>query len=143
MASGGQPAAGIAVTILVDSDRVIDALSGRATAPALLAGLRDQGLAVSSITIGEVLDGTYRTTDTVASLVAYRRFLARFAVLDVTDVVADTFAFLRAGLRKQGNLIPDLDLLIAATALVHDLALLTRNERHFARVPGLRLHRPS
>jgi predicted nucleic acid-binding protein len=34
----------------------------------------------------------------------------------------------------------DTDILIAATALANDLPLLTRNRRHFERVPGLRFH---
>lgn len=52
----------------------------------------------------------------------------------------ELFARTRAGLRRQGMLIPDLDLLIAATALSFDLTLLTRNTRHFARIPHLRIH---
>jgi predicted nucleic acid-binding protein len=39
-------------------------------------------------------------------------------------------------------LIPDLDCLIAATAVHHHLILLTRNRRHFARIPDLRLYEP-
>ena len=35
-------------------------------------------------------------------------------------------------------MIPDLDLLIAATALQHDLTLLTNKRRHFDRISGLR-----
>ena len=46
-------------------------------------------------------------------------------------------------LRRQGQLIPDLDLLIAATALAHDLTLVTRNRHHFERIPDLRLHSPT
>jgi len=49
------------------------------------------------------------------------------------------FARVRSLLRRQGNLIPDLDLLIAATALEHELVLLTRNRRHFERISQLRL----
>jgi predicted nucleic acid-binding protein len=45
----------------------------------------------------------------------------------------------RAALRQQGLLIPDMDLLIAATALEHDLTLVTRNQRHFVRLPGLQM----
>jgi tRNA(fMet)-specific endonuclease VapC len=52
----------------------------------------------------------------------------------------EVFARTRADLRRSGQLIADLDLLIAATALHHDLTLLTRNVRHFARIPGLRLY---
>jgi predicted nucleic acid-binding protein len=40
-------------------------------------------------------------------------------------------------------LIPDVDLLIAATALEEDLTLVTRNTRHFERIPDLKLYQPS
>ena len=42
-------------------------------------------------------------------------------------------------LRAQGIRIGTLDLRIVATALVHDLTLVTRNTKDFARVPGARL----
>ena len=56
------------------------------------------------------------------------------------EAVMLRFARMRSELRRQGNLIPDFDLLIAATALEHDLILMTRNTRHFARIAGLRLY---
>lgn len=49
-------------------------------------------------------------------------------------------ARLRAAPRRQGQLIPDMDLLIAATALVENLILVTRNIRHFKRISALRLY---
>ena len=55
----------------------------------------------------------------------------------------EQFARIRARLRRQGQLIPDLDLLIAATAVTHGLTLVTRNRRHFERIPELALYRPS
>lgn len=61
-------------------------------------------------------------------------------VIPVDRSVADRFAMVRAELRASGMLIPDMDLLIAATALTHDLTLVTGNMRHFDRVPGLRIH---
>ena len=126
--------------LLVDSDWIISGLGGQATALALLGGLKSQGLAISAITVGEVLEGAYLGTDIGTSLARFRRYLEGFAVLSVTEPVAEVFAQLRATLRRQGNLIPDMDLLIAATALAFDLPLLTRNRRHFVRVPGLRLY---
>lgn len=72
----------------------------------------------------------------------FRRFLARLALLPLDDAVMERFAFIRADLRRRGQLIPDLDLLIAATALHHDLTLLTRNVRHFDRIPELRRYWP-
>jgi predicted nucleic acid-binding protein len=49
----------------------------------------------------------------------------------------ERFARIRAELRSQGQLIPDLDILIAASALEYELSLVTRNTRHFRRIPGL------
>jgi predicted nucleic acid-binding protein len=49
-------------------------------------------------------------------------------------------AEIRAYLRRQGQLIEDFDILIAATALHHDLTLLTFNVRHFQRVPDLQIY---
>lgn len=49
----------------------------------------------------------------------------------------ERFAIVR-GQRPQRQQIGDIDLLIAATALHHDLTLLTRNVRDFRLVPGLK-----
>lgn len=69
-----------------------------------------------------------------------RQFLALFTVLYLSDSIMGRFARLRYELRRQGSLIPDFDLIIAATALERDLTVLTFNVRHFARIPSLRLH---
>ena len=50
------------------------------------------------------------------------------------------FAELRSDLRRQGQLISDFDLLIAATAVHKGLTLITRNRRHFERVANLLMH---
>ncbi len=49
------------------------------------------------------------------------------------------FARLRGELRRQGQLIGDPDILIAATALDHSLTLVTRNLKDFQRISNLRL----
>lgn len=74
-------------------------------------------------------------------LAAYREFLSDYASLPLTDAIVERFARLRAELRRQGRLIPDMDLLIAATALEEDLTLVARNFRHFERITGLKLYR--
>ena len=58
-------------------------------------------------------------------------------LLDVGQEVAMRYAEIRASLLDVGRTIPVLDLLIAATALVHDLILVTHNVKDFAFVPGL------
>jgi tRNA(fMet)-specific endonuclease VapC len=52
------------------------------------------------------------------------------------------FARVRGELRRAGMIIGDFDLLIAATALHHKLTVVTRNVRHFQRIPELALYQP-
>ena len=60
-------------------------------------------------------------------------------VLAVTEQVGRKFGELRAGLFDTGKPAPDIDLLIASTALVHDLTLVTHNVRDFANIANLRV----
>jgi predicted nucleic acid-binding protein len=70
----------------------------------------------------------------------FRRFLETVNVYSVTISTMHRFARIRHDLRRVGRRLEDTDLLIAATALEHDLTLVTRNVNHFVRVPGLRLY---
>ena len=97
--------------------------------------LTSDGLAVSIIAVAEVYEGAFATPAPEETLANFREFLRGYSHLPVSDAIAARFARLRAALRRQGQLIPDMDLLIAATALEENLTLLTRNVRHFARVP--------
>ena len=95
------------------------------------------------ITYGEVYEGIHYGSDPDRYRRVCRQVLRGFTVLPVTRPIAHRFAILRGDLRARGLPLPQPDLLIAATALHHDLALLTRNRRHFARVPDLRLLDPN
>lgn len=128
---------------LVDSDWLIDAATGRARAQQTLARLSDEELAVSIVAVAEVYEGAFATPDPQHALAGLREFLGDFIIVPLTDPIVEHFARLRAALRQQGQLIPDMDLLIAATALEQDLTLITRNVRHFVRIPELQLYQPS
>ncbi|MBI3979310.1 MAG: virulence-associated protein [Chloroflexi bacterium] len=63
--------------------------------------------------------------------------MASLIVLPFDVAAAGRCGQIRAHLERQGTLIGDADLRIAAIALVHDLAVVTGNVRHFQRIPGL------
>ncbi len=67
------------------------------------------------------------------------RFLASVEVLTLDESVCRIFARERGRLRTSGALISDLDLLIGATAIRHNLTLLTNNRRHFDRLQDLNI----
>jgi hypothetical protein len=112
--------------LLVDTDVCVDHLEGLRRLPQ-----RPGRLAYSVITRAELLAGGVDREPQV------RRLLAGMAELPVDRRVAD-----RAGqLRRELPALRLPDALIAGTALVHGLALASRNQRDFRRVPGLRLSR--
>lgn len=133
------------MSYLIDSDYLIDALIGRPAALAALDRLSERGAAISIISLGEVFEGAYSAPEPAERLARMRSVLARFSIISLSEPIMEHFARTRAHLRRTGQLIPDMDLLIAATAVHHELQLVTRNLRHFGRVPGLSLyqHQPS
>jgi predicted nucleic acid-binding protein len=53
------------------------------------------------------------------------------------EELAERYGALLATLDRQGETVATTDLLIAATALADGARLVTRNGRHFGRIPGL------
>lgn len=97
------------------------------------------GLYVSTITLSELYAWGLRSKAPSARPQALKDMLQDMVVLDVTAEVAAKYGQLQAALLDGGTPAPAMDLLIAATALVHDLTLVTHNTRDFANVPDLRL----
>lgn len=128
------------IAYLVDSDVVADALKGKTQAVQLLSSLEPDGLAISLITYGEIYEGVLYSKDPKASEQVFNLFLRDVTVLPVSRPIMRQFSQLRGELRGGGNIIGDFDLLIAATAMHHNLSLVTRNTKHFQRVRGLTLY---
>ena len=79
----------------------VDALAGIPASVAALAALRDQGLAISIVSLGEVFDGAFGTADPEAALVYFRNFLSDYPALPLTDPIMTIFARTRDDLRSR------------------------------------------
>jgi tRNA(fMet)-specific endonuclease VapC len=125
---------------LVDTDWVAEYLKGRDPAVRTLDAMAPEDLAVSLITYGEIYEGIYYGRDPKRAEQGFLQFLRGIDVIPVNKAMMKEFAQMRGQLRKSGQIIGDLDLLIAATAIYHDVPLITHNLRHFSRIPTLNLY---
>lgn len=120
---------------LVDTDVLIDAAASVEAAVAALGQIEEgAALSISTITQMELLVGCRNKTE----LQKTERFLQRFDVIRMDASISDLAVdLLRRYRLSHGLLIPDA--LIAATALVSEIPLLTKNQRDFRFIEGLRL----
>ncbi len=125
---------------LIDSDWTIDWLKGQQSAVELLENLTGDDLAISLITFGEVYEGIYFGRDPERDEAVFQKFVDQITVLPLSRLIMLRFARIRGTLRRQGQIIGDPDILIAATALHHDRRLITRNMRHFQRIAEPKLY---
>jgi tRNA(fMet)-specific endonuclease VapC len=95
-------------------------------------------LAFSLITRYEILRGL-KAKRATAQLRRFEVFCTTCEVFPITNEVVDRASDIYADLHRKGALIGDADILIAATALAHDLVLSTNNATHFGRIDGLKL----
>jgi tRNA(fMet)-specific endonuclease VapC len=124
---------------LLDTDTCVFWLRGQAAVQARLAAVDPEALSISVITLAELRYGADCSAQPDTNHQAIDDFLSGVAVLTVDADIARTFGEVKAQLRRQGNLIEDFDLLLAATALANGLTLVTNNTAHFGRVGGLTL----
>jgi tRNA(fMet)-specific endonuclease VapC len=128
---------------LVDSDFVADYLKGRANATNLLHTLFQDGIAISIITFAEVHEGIYYVHNRTHYQRIFHHFLHGVSVLGITRSTAKQYTLMRGELGRKGQLIDQPDLFIEATAIQHNLTLLTRNTTDYQRIPDLKLYQES
>ena len=97
------------------------------------------GLHLSAVSLGELYTWVLRSKSPPRYQEGLIALLSDMTLLPVDYDVARKFGEIRAQLLDQGQPISAIDLLIAATALVHGLTLVTHNTRHFADISGLTL----
>ena len=122
---------------LLDTDTCVFWLRGNASVHARLSATGPDDIALTVITLAELRYGAACSARPVANHQAIDDFASGLSVLNVLPDIASTFGDLKAQLRQEGQLIEDMDLMIAATARVHQLTLVTNNLSHFGRVPEL------
>ncbi len=94
-------------------------------------------LTINIISYYEILRGL-KDLGNEEKLNMFDNFIQENELVLITKDTIKKAAEIYAYLKKEGNLIEDADILMASTAIVEDLVLITNNNKHFKRVKGLR-----
>lgn len=123
----------------IETSVIIAYLRGKPTAVKFIEELEGE-LSSSYISLAELYEGVNRVS---------RREKIEKAVIDffkglgsiygVDEEIAKKFGEIRAELKKRGEVVEDLDILLAATCVVNNLTLVTGNPKHFKRIPNLQI----
>jgi len=124
---------------LVDSDILIYFLKGKKEVIERLTQISNDDLYISRINYTELIYGAYNSSKINHNLKVIEPFLEKFKVLEFTKVSSLIFAKEKARLKKNGNIIADMDLMIASIAIENSCTLISNNLKHFERIENLKL----
>jgi tRNA(fMet)-specific endonuclease VapC len=124
---------------LLDTDTIIYSLKGHAAVIRNLETHQLDPLGISAISLMELYCGAFKSDKVTANLAKVRYIENGFEILPIDASIAETFGMIKSSLESRGTPLDDFDLAIAASALTHNLTLVTNNEKHFRRVEGLKL----
>jgi len=131
------------MAFLFDTDAISELLRPRpATAYVkwIMSVAREEQF-TSAIVIGELYKGAYRSYDRERHISNIeQKILPAITVLPYDIGIAKVFGSISAHLEDTGMTLPDADIQIAATAIRHNLELVTGNIRHFNRISALKLN---
>jgi tRNA(fMet)-specific endonuclease VapC len=124
---------------LLDTDTLIYSLKGESTVLDNFKKYSAEPKAVSVITYGELIICAQCSQKVTENLAKVYRLKEIFPLIDVTPAIMDIFGALKADMRRNGTPIDDFDLLIGCTAITRGYCVVTNNERHYSKIPGLEL----
>ena len=122
---------------LLDTNIVIYVLKRRPVEVLATFNANASRMAISSITLAELLHGAEKSMRPSENLAAIEDFCSRLDVLSYGTKAAQHYGAIRAALEKQGQPIGVNDLHIAGHARSEGLTLVTNNTAEFVRVPAL------
>lgn len=124
---------------ILDSDILICFLKGDEDIIKKIISLPKDKLYITIINYTELLYGIYNSNKTTQNKEKILPFLENFKILQFNKHSSDIFAKIKAKLKKEGNIIADMDIMIASITIANKAILFTNNLKHFNRIEELEL----
>jgi tRNA(fMet)-specific endonuclease VapC len=123
---------------LLDTNICIYFLKGRYGLVERIEKIGFDNLFISEITVAELKYGAEKSAYPNRNRPVINELVDRFKLLPIYSAL-DVYAKEKARLKKEGNIVDDLDLLIRATAVVNEMILVTNNEKQFDRLQNIKV----
>ena len=127
------------IKYLLDTNIVIYVLKRRPIEVLEIFNRNANRMAISSITLAELIYGAEKSQHVDKNLEAIEEFISHLEVLSYDAKASQHYGQIKTGLEKKGQLIGENDLHIAAHAISQGLILISNNLKEFSRVPNLAL----
>ena len=124
---------------VLDTDMLIYMMKGNEVIEKKIQYMDHTTIFTTVINKAELLYGAYKSNRQTKSLQALNMLLSNIHYLDITHKTLDIFARDKAKLANSGEIIADMDLLIASICKTHQAILVTNNHKHFKRIKDLLL----
>lgn len=129
------------MSYLLDSDVVIDFLKQKDPGFSLVSKIIEEKLYISIVSWVEILYGIKKAKLVPKRSTQFNDFLQELniEIIPINQEIGTLFVDLKINLENKGEKLADFDILIASTTKAYKLMLVTRNLKHFNRVPGLKI----
>ena len=124
---------------ILDTNICIYWLKGNRDIESKVLKIGFESVSISFVTLCELYFGAYKSQKIKDNISNIEKLKENLNVVESNSVVCETFGKLKASLVKEGRVIDDADILIAACALEEGAVLVTNNEKHFKSIKELEL----
>ena len=121
----------------LDTSIVIDIFRGDSALKKKLMQFQGQKFCITSITLCELFKGAWKSKDKEQAVQLITDFYKSVEVLNFDVASANLFGLNNNILEKKGSKIPEADLMIASLTMANNKILVTRDTKHFKKIPEL------
>jgi tRNA(fMet)-specific endonuclease VapC len=124
---------------LLDTDTLIYFMKGRSSVVEAFGRINEEDLRISILSHSELLYSAFYSEQSEKNLKKINQLFNYIEILPYDEETSWIFAEQKANLQRNGTTLMDFDLMIGSIALQHHLTLVTNNQKHFEKIPGIKL----
>jgi tRNA(fMet)-specific endonuclease VapC len=124
---------------ILDTDCLVGLIRGHPDAVRKLALMAGEGEPVSTtaVNVAELFRGAHLARDSARALARVRAVLSPLSILPMDAAAGEEYGRIVADLERGGQPVGHFDSMVGAISRLAGEAIVTRNARHFSRIPGL------